>query len=469
MEQREQSASTTQQTPSTDEQVHTQAGAAQVPPTPPAPPSAQQQAAAPVGVPAQLVQPQYAAPSGGGYGAGGPAGWAPYAPQPPARRSTSWLMLVVGVLVGLAIAAVVVFSVNAFSSSAATGRTPSGSGSQGQYGQGSQNSQGGSSAQGTSQQVQTATDEQERGVALIETTLGYEDAEAAGTGIVLSSDGLVLTNHHVIESATEIQVTIASTGTAYQAAVVGYDDAQDVALLQLDGASGLETAQLDDDGVTEAEAVTAIGNAEGRGILVAADGTVTATDQSITTQGDSGESESLSGLIELDAEVVSGDSGGPVIDADGEVIGMTVAASSGSTDVTGYAIPIDTVTAVVEQIQAGDETSTLHIGENAFLGVEISSSQSTTGGQTGRGRQQSTTTVQGATVGGVIDGTPAATAGLVAGDVITAVNGTTITSAEELSDDLAQREPGEQVRITYTDTAGTGHTVTVTLIAGPVG
>lgn len=466
MEQREQSTSTTQPTAVANEQVYPQASAPQVPPAPPAPPSGTQPSpAVSFGAPGQTSQQPYPAPSLGGYGAGGSAGWAPYAPQPPARRSNSWLMLVVGVLVGLAIAAVVVFSVNAFSTSTTTGRTPSGSSSQGQSGQ---NSQGGSSAQGTSQQVQTATDEQERGVALIETTLGYEDAEAAGTGIVLSSDGLVLTNHHVIESATEIQVTIASTGKAYQATVVGYDDAKDVALLQLQGASGLETAQLDDDGVTQAEAVTAIGNAEGRGILVAADGTVTATDQSITTQGDSGDSESLSGLIELDADVVSGDSGGPVIDADGEVVAMTVAASSGSTDVTGYAIPIETVTAVVEAIQAGEESTTLHIGENAFLGVEISSSQSGSS-STGRGRQQSTTTVQGATVGGVIDNTPAAQAGLVAGDVITAVNGTTVTSGTELSEDLAQREPGEQVRITYTDTAGSSHTVTVTLIAGPVG
>lgn len=181
----------------------------------------------------------------------------------------------------------------------------------------------------TSSGITTATDDQQRGAAIIETVLGYGNGEAAGSGIVLTSDGLVLTNHHVVEGATEISVTIPSTGRTYTASVVGTDADKDVALLQLQGASDLATADFDDDGVSTGETLTAIGNAEGRGELVAASGAVTDTDRGITTSSTSGEeSEQLSGLIEFQADVVSGDSGGPVLDSDGQVVAMTVAAST---------------------------------------------------------------------------------------------------------------------------------------------
>ncbi len=354
------------------------------------------------------------------------------------------------------------------------------SGGYGSGGYGSGGSDGGSAA--TITDTTAATDAQQAGVVLIATTLGYQSAEAAGTGIVLTSDGLVLTNNHVVEGSTEISVTVATTGETYTATVVGTDSTHDVAVLQLADASDLVTAPLDDDGdVTVGDAVTAVGNAEGGGTLVAADGTVTALDESITTSSSGGsEGEALAGLIEIDADVVSGDSGGPLLDDEGEVIGMTTAASSGSADITGYAIPIEDALDVATDIIAGTDTDTITLGYPAFLGVELATSASgastgsLTGPATGFGGRDSTggsgtlTTSGGATVAGVIDGTPAAEAGLAAGDVVTAVDGATVTSGDELSAALAAKAPGDQVTITWTDAqTGTSQTATVTLIEGP--
>ncbi|MCG7285275.1 S1C family serine protease [Cellulomonas sp. ACRRI] len=315
----------------------------------------------------------------------------------------------------------------------------------------------------------TATEAQQQGVVLIDTVLGYQSAEAAGSGIVLTSDGLVLTNNHVVEGATEITVTIGATGETYTAQVVGTDATADVAVLQLEGASGLTTATLDpDDGLAVGDAVTAVGNAQGGGVLLAADGTVTALDQSITTQAEGVSSgESLTGLIQVDADVVSGDSGGALLDDQGEVVGITTAASSGSSDITGFAIPIDDALDVATQIVAGQDSGTITLGYPAFLGVQLATGATSTvpgpgglGGATG-------STGAGAIVAGVIDGTPAAQAGLAAGDAITAVDGTAVADGDALSAALAAHAPGDQVTLTWTTADGTAQTTTVTLIAGP--
>jgi S1-C subfamily serine protease len=355
--------------------------------------------------------------------------------------------------------------------SSARGGSSSGGSASGGSTQGGTTTQGGTGT--TTLDVTDATDAQQQGVVLIDTVLGYAGAEAAGTGIVLTSDGLVVTNNHVIEGSTEIQVTIASTGETYTATVVGTDSTADVAVLQLQGASGLTTATLDtDDAVTVGDDVTAVGNAEGGGVLVAADGTVTALDQQVTTQAEGvSDGEQLTGMIEVDADVVSGDSGGPLLDDEGEVVGITTAASSGSADITGYAIPIEDVLDVVTQIVAGQDSDTVTIGYPAFLGVELATTSTlpgaTTGGATGLPGSGLSTTTSGATVGGVIDGTPAAQAGLVAGDTITAVDGTAVTSGDDLRTALAAHAPGDQVTLTWTTASGTAQTATVTLIAGP--
>ncbi|WP_263118676.1 S1C family serine protease [Cellulomonas sp. RIT-PI-Y] len=328
----------------------------------------------------------------------------------------------------------------------------------GQQGQQDQQSQGSTSGS-SSLDVTEATAEQSQGVVLINTVLGYASAEAAGSGIVMTSDGLILTNNHVIEGSTEITVTVPETGATYTATVVGTDATADIAVLQLQDASGLTTATVDDDGdPAVGDTVTAVGNAEGGGTLMAASGAVTALEQSITTQSEGvSAGESLTNLIQVDADVVSGDSGGALLDDEGEVVGITTAASSGSSDITGYAIPIEDALTVAKQIVSGEASDTVTIGLPAFLGVQLSTSSTGLPGATGTG----------AVLGGVIEDTPAAEAGLVAGDTITAVDGTTVTSGDELSAALAEYAPGDQVTLTWTTAAGATQTATVTLIEGP--
>jgi S1-C subfamily serine protease len=318
---------------------------------------------------------------------------------------------------------------------------------------GSDGSSGTSDSTDTSLDVTPASDEQTEGVVTIVSTLYYDEStQAAGTGVILTADGQILTNNHVIDGATSIEVTVESTGESYSATVVGSDSTNDIALLQLDDASGLETSSTDDSVVAVGDEATSIGNAEGTGDLVAAAGTVTAVNESITVGNEyTGAEESLSGLIEINADVVSGDSGGPLVDGDGDVIGIVTAASSGSTDITGFAIPIETALDIVDQIQSGTETDTVQIGTPAFLGVQLATTQQSAG----------------VVVGGVIEDTPAETAGLAAGDVITAVDGTAVATADALSALIATYEPDTSVTLSYTDAAGAAQQVTVTLIAGP--
>ncbi len=327
----------------------------------------------------------------------------------------------------------------------------------------------GGSSSGTAQGsgAVAATAAQEKGVVTINSQLQYQQATSAGTGMILSSDGLVLTNNHVVNGATAIRVTVETTGKQYTATVVGTDPTADVALLQLKGASGLTPVTLDTGAaVSNGSAVTAIGNAEGTGNLVAAAGSVTGTDQTMTAQTElGGSAETLSGLLEFQASVVSGDSGGPVLDAQGQVVGMTTAASNGAAGPTdAYAITITNALSVVHQIQAGDTAGgRITLGYPAFLGVALSSQQTQAGGF-----GQAGGTTSGATISGVIAGTPAASAGLAAGDTITALDGTAVTSSTGLSTAMSGHKAGDRVSLTWVSgTTGTSHTATVTLVAGP--
>lgn len=309
----------------------------------------------------------------------------------------------------------------------------------------------------TSTTATPSTAAEQVGVVTILTTVGYTDsAEAAGTGMVISEDGRVLTNNHVIDGSTSIEVTVESTGETYSATVIGSDATADVAVLQLQNASGLTAVNFDTNDTTAVgDEVYSVGNAQGTGDLVTARGIVTDIDQTIAVGSESsGERTSLTGLIEVDADVVSGDSGGPLFDSEGDVIGLITAASSGSPSIVGYAIDIDAVLSVVQQIDAGDESGTVQIGETPFLGVQLSGSST-------RGA------VAGATIAGVIAGKPAAIIGLAAGDTITAVDSTAVASGEALSTAIAAHEVGDTVTIAWTDAAGASHTASVVLVAGP--
>jgi S1-C subfamily serine protease len=248
--------------------------------------------------------------------------------------------------------------------------------------------------------------------------------------------------------------------------VVGTDPTDDVALLQLTGASGLTTVKADDDQTQVGDAVTAVGNAGGTGTLTAAAGAVTSLTSSVTaaSEGSSG-SETLASMIETTADVVAGDSGGPLFDAEGEVVGIDTAASTGA-EIDGYAIPIQRALAIVDQIRSGAETSTVRIGPAAFLGVELSSGTPMYG--YGTGFADNAGFASGATVGNVISGGAAAEAGLQAGDVITSLDRQQVASATDVSTALAGTNPGDQVTIGWTDQSGATHTATVALGASPV-
>ena len=325
----------------------------------------------------------------------------------------------------------------------------SGTGSGG-FGDGGSGGSGSGTGTGTTRE---ATAAESVGVVDVTTVIDYGQTEAAGTGVVLTSNGEILTNNHVVDGATKITATVVSTGRSYPATVVGTDAGDDVAVLQLSGASGLDTAKLSSDDVSVGDEVTAVGNAGGTGgTPTAAEGTVTALDQSITASGEDGsDPEQLTGMIQVDADIQAGDSGGPLYDSHGGVVGIDTAASSGQTAATvGFAIPIEKAVSIADRIESGADSATIQQGTPAFLGVQLS--QDAAGA---------------ATISGVVDGSPAAAAGLQAGDTITAVGGTTVDSADALSAALAERNPGDQVRVTWVDGSSTSHTATITLVAGP--
>jgi S1-C subfamily serine protease len=296
------------------------------------------------------------------------------------------------------------------------------------------------------------------GTVVIETNLAYQNGQAAGTGMVLTPSGEVLTNNHVIRGATAITVKLPGTGRSYPAEIVGYSISDDVAVLQVSGAANLQTVSLaSSSGVNPGQSVRAVGNAGGTGYLSTAPGTVTSVNRSITVGDDQGGSENLSGLIETNAAVRPGDSGGPLLNSAGEVIGMDTAASVGNdvaqtTTNQGYAIPIDKAASIAEQIHSGNESATIHVGGTAFLGVEASGSSYLGSG---------------AVISAVVPGSAADTAGLSPGDLIMAVGGRTISSPKALGAIVVAQKPGASVAVVYVDQEGATQSTNLTLASGP--
>jgi S1-C subfamily serine protease len=271
--------------------------------------------------------------------------------------------------------------------------------------------------------------------------------------MVLTSDGEILTNNHVVNGSTSISVVVVSTGKTYVARVIGTDPTDDVAVIKLVNASGLQTAKIGDSSkVAVGDAVTGVGNAGGAGgTPSAAAGKVTALDQSITaSDSDGSNSEKLSGLIETDAQIQAGDSGGPLYASNGDIVGIDTAASTGGAETVGYAIPIDTAESIANRIVGGEQSATISQGYPAFLGITLSPDVSTP------------------TVESVLSGLAAANAGLAAGDTITSVGGTSVSTDTDLSAAIAAHKPGDQVSLSWTDTTGKSHSATVTLGEGPV-
>ncbi|MGD0693078.1 MAG: trypsin-like peptidase domain-containing protein [Acidimicrobiales bacterium] len=296
------------------------------------------------------------------------------------------------------------------------------------------------------------------GLVDITTTFASTSQTAEGTGMILTSDGLVLTNNHVVEDAQTLSVRDIATNATYVGKVVGYDLTQDVALIQLKDASGLTTIKTaNSDKVASGEKIVGIGNAGGVGGTPSfVPGSVVALNQAITAGDETNPagSERLSGLIEVNAAIEPGDSGGPLVNDKGKVVGMDTAGSDlnggfgfdpGSTaGDRGYAIPINTALSIVTSIRDDVAVSGVHIGETAFLGVEFDSA-------TAAGNTNSTS---GVTIAGTVAGSAANAAGFVAGDVITSIDGQSVATGTDLQTILLTKKPGETIHVDYLTTNG---------------
>jgi S1-C subfamily serine protease len=355
-------------------------------------------------------------------------------------------------------------------------------------------------------QEQAIANAVEPGVVDIQSSLQYVGGTAEATGMVISSNGLVLTNNHVIVDTTGLTATLVSNGHKFTARWLGYDKTDDVSVIQLQDASGLRTVPLGDSStVKQGDPVVAIGNAEGvGGSPTVVTGTITQLNQTITASDDLGGSETLHGMLQTDANIQEGDSGGPLVNASGKVIGMDTAASSGSFgnqggSTVGFAIPINRALSIAHQIINGQSSATVKIGASGFIGVLVPSQKASTLGspQQQQQQQQSQQASGGSRLGspggqqclpndqnagvpqtiapvssgtlilGSLCATPAASAGLTAGDVITAVDGHAVTSPNSLSTILQGYRPGVTVSVTWVDTSGGHHVSQMNLLQDP--
>jgi len=407
------------------------------------------------------------------------------APPPRRRGSGSWLThAIVAVLAaGLGVAVVLgFFSPGSGSSQPGTGAVPAPPASAAPLASGQQD----------------IVARVKPGLVLINTTLQYESEAAAGTGMVINADGLVLTNNHVIEDSTRITATVISTGKTYQARVVGYDQTGDVALIQLQNASGLTTVPIGNSSSVKAgNPVVALGNAEGQGKITATAGHITALNATITASDEAGSTstETLHGMIQTNADIMPGDSGGPLASSAG-VIGMDTAGDDSGDQqgpAAGFAIPINTALSVARQIAAGRASSVITIGYPPFMGVFIASgsssdpqTQAQQQGQQNGGFGDSGSTPgcydsnadvtvpsdiapvsSGTLIDGTICGSPAAEAGLTGGAVIMAVNGQAVGSPDDFASIMRRFHPGGTISLTWVSPSGQRTTSRLHLTAGP--
>ena len=284
------------------------------------------------------------------------------------------------------------------------------------------------------------------------------DGQVAGTGMIITSSGEVLTNNHVIDNTVNITAQIDGVGTVYRVTVIGYDATDDVALVQLVGAKNLPTVPLgNSDLINVGDSLTVIGNALGKGGTPAVvTGVVSQLDQQITASDESGDTENLTGMLQVQADIQPGDSGGPEINAAGQVVGITTAGSQSNVPsgqergtTTGFAIPINKAMQIVAQIRAGGGPH-IHIGNAALLGVTITA-------------PTAAQTLPGAYVAGVRAGTPAAATGIAASDRIVKIDNTTITSSADLHNAMEEYKAGDTITMTWVDPAGATHSGSLTL------
>lgn len=272
-------------------------------------------------------------------------------------------------------------------------------------------------------------------VDIVATTQG---GRAEGSGLVIDNQGDIVTNQHVVDGATALTLRFAD-GTRASARVVGQDASSDLAVIRATGvdASKLKPLTLADSSKLQVgSGVIAIGSPYGlAGSLTV--GVISALDRSIQAPNHA----TIGGAIQTDAPINHGNSGGPLLDTSGRVIGVNSQIESGSGDNSGvgFAIPANTVQRVVHEILAGGQV------QHAFLGVQLG--DASTGG---------------ASVGTVTSGSPAAAAGLQSGDVVTSVDGVAVAGADDAVGAIQAHSPGDSIALTVKH-GGSTRTVTVKL------
>ena len=289
--------------------------------------------------------------------------------------------------------------------------------------------------------------------------------EAAGTGIIISNTGYVLTNNHVIADSTSVKVDVGGVGDVRTATVLGYDVADDVALLKIADTRGLRAADIGNpDQVRVGDPVVAVGNQLGRGTKIT-DGKVTALNQQVTAGDNNGRNtETLRGMIQIDAQIKPGNSGGPLADASARVIGINTAASGRgmATGINiGFAIPIDRALGIADQIRRGDESNGVHIGPRALLGVGVQPANDVSFGSP-------PAPIDTGALVTTVDGSGAAKEiGIEEGSVIVKVDATPINDDADLRAALGEHDPGDRVRVTWVDPSGQRRSAVARLGVGP--
>ena len=278
------------------------------------------------------------------------------------------------------------------------------------------------------------------------------NGSAAGTGVIISADGLVLTNAHVVNGAAAMAVKFAD-GTTSDAELVGAAASRDVALVKIRGASGLTPATLGSSAaLSVGDDVIAIGNALDLGAAPSVTrGIVSAKDRSL----DTGENL-LANLIQTDAAINHGNSGGPLVNMAGEVVGINTAGIENASNL-GFAIEIDAIKPVIDQIRAGTNAA----AQVAYLGVQTLNADeldSQTAAQYGV-----TPVTPGAVVVSVVAGSPASQAGLRVGDVIQKLDGKAVTSKDGVRTAIAAHKPGDAMAI---EVLRGGQTATLDAVLG---
>jgi S1-C subfamily serine protease len=277
----------------------------------------------------------------------------------------------------------------------------------------------------------------------------------AGSGFIISDDGYVITNNHVVEGADAITVKFAD-GTDEPATVVGTSPTHDVAVVKIKDIHGATPLQLADSSTLRVgDSVLAIGNALDLGDSPTVTlGIVSAKDRSIDTQGENGATEHLTGLIQTDAAINPGNSGGPLVNAAGQVVGINSAGVPGANNI-GFAIDINGVKDVINQLEQGKDVS----ASDPFLGVATVSVSDLD--ESGR-QQFNVKATSGAVVEEVVPGAAADKAGLKIGDVIVKVDGKDIKTSDDLRSALQAKKPGDTMTVVV-NRAGTTQTITVTV------